>query len=117
MAVLDQIKKKDLIESTETVNTDWQSPSVSLDDRTDAFSIFFKYDSGSTVDMKVYLQLSNDNENFGNIEESLVTITDNTGSILFDLDGSGAQYARISIEVTSGSIDVTRIRYTGSQFH
>lgn len=117
MSQFDQIKKKDLIESTETVNTDWTSPSVSLDDRADAFSILFKYDNGTTVDMKVYLQLSNDDETFGSITESLVTITDANGSILFDLDGSGAQYARIFIEVTTGSIDVTRIRYTGGQFH
>lgn len=117
MAVLDQIRKRQLISAPETVNADWTSPSTSLDDRSGAFSISVKYENGASVDMKVYIQLSNDDEAFGDIEESEVIITDDTGTVIFDLEGSGAQYARIRIEVTDGSIDVLEVKYVGSQFH
>lgn len=113
----DQIKKKELIDATETVNSTWASPSVSLDDRISAFSISMKYENGADVDMKVYVQLSNDDINFGTMIESLSPINDAAGSVLFDLNGSGAQYARVYIEVTAGSIDVTHVKYVAVQAH
>ena len=113
----DQIKKKNLIAAPETVTSDWHSPSVSLDDRISGFSISLTYGNGSGVDMKVFIQLSNDNVSFGSITESLSQITDNSGSVLFDLSGSGAQYARIFIQVTAGAIDVLTAKYVGTQAH
>jgi len=117
MSVIDQIRKRQLLSAPETVNTDWTSDSTSLDDRAGAFSLSVKYENGTGVNMKVYVQLSNDDEAFGDIEESEVVITDNSGTVIFDLEGSGAQYARIRIEVTAGSIDVIDIKYVASQFH
>jgi hypothetical protein len=115
--VFDQIKKKQLLLAPETINTDWNSPSVSLDDRISAFSISVLYENGVGADLKVYVQLSNDDENFATIEESLALIVDSSGVVLFDLNGSGAQYARIFIEVTAGSIDVIEIKYVAVQAH
>lgn len=122
MAVIDQIKKKQLLLSPETVNSDWAAPSVSLDDRVGAFSLSMKYENGSAVEMNVYIQLSNDDINFGDIEDNegaviKAQITDTDGVVLFDLEGSGAQYARIRVEVISGSIDVVEIKYVATQFH
>lgn len=113
----DQIRKKDLISASETVNADWVSPSVSLDDRVGAFSISVDYANGSSANMKVFVQLSNDNTNFGEITESETAILDDSGTILFDLEGSGAAFARIKIEVTAGSVDITKIHYNATQFH
>ena len=117
MSVIDQIRKKQLISSPETVNSNWASPSVSLDDRTGPFSLSIKYENGSSVDMKVYIQLSNDDLNYGDVEESEAAIVDTNGVVIFDMEGSGAQYARIRIEVTTGSIDVVDLKFVGSQFH
>ena len=116
MSQLDVIRKKVLVES-ETVNADWASPSVSLDDRADEFSISLKYDNGSTVNMVVWFQLSNDNVNFADVVDSNVIITDNSGVVIFDLSGSGAIYARVRVAVTSGSIDVLDVKYMARQFH
>lgn len=118
----DQIRKKQLLSSPETITTDWNSPSVSLDDRVGAFSVSLKYENGSGVNMRVYFQLSNDNVNFGDITGTLadpayVDITDDSGVVLFDLEGSGAAYARIRVEVTSGSIDAIELKYNALQFH
>jgi hypothetical protein len=122
MSVIDKIRKKQLLDSPETVNTDWASPSVSIDDRTGEFSLSLKYESGTSVEMNVYMQLSVDDINFGDLENDegevvFAQITDPDGVVIFDLDGSGAQYARIRVEVISGSIDVVEIKYVASQFH
>jgi hypothetical protein len=115
----DMIKKKDIIDAPETVNSTWTSPSFSLDDRFGQLFISMRYENGVDVEMSVYLQLSDDNQDstFATVVESLQPITAADGSVSYDLDGTGAPYARILIEVTSGSIDVTRIRMTAGQFH
>lgn len=118
----DQIRKFQLLQAPETITSDWQSPSQSLDNRVGAFSISLKYENGSGVSMRVFMQLSNDNENFGDITGTLadpayIDITDDSGVALFDLEGSGAAFCRIRIEVTSGSIDAISLLYNALQFH
>lgn len=118
----DQIRKKQLLLAPETINTNWISPSTSLDDRVGAFSLSLKYENGTGVNMRVFVQLSNDNQDFGDITGTLsdpayIDITDNTGTALFDLEGSGAAFIRLRIEVTSGSIDAISLLYNALQFH
>lgn len=119
MTVITQRKKKLLIEAPETVTMTWTSPFISIDDRVGAFSILFKYANGVAADMKVYVQLSDTEEDadFTTVTESEAIINDASGNVLYDLNGSGAQYLRILVEVTAGTIDVETIRFTGSQFH
>lgn len=121
MSVIDIIRRKQLIDSPETVSMDWASPSVSLDDRQDEWSLSLKYENGIGVNMTVFLQLSVDDENFGdvssNTESYEVQITDTEGVIIFDVDGSGASFARLRIQVDSGSIDVVEVKYLAKQAH
>lgn len=122
MSQLDIIRRKNLIEAPETVSTDWTSPSASLDDRADEFSISLKYENGSGANMRVWFQLSNDNINFADVEDVVsgnpyLTISDSEGVVIFDLAGSGAQYARLRIEVIAGTIDVVDCKYLAKQFH
>jgi hypothetical protein len=115
--ILDAIRLKEIIDGTETVNVDWFSPSFSLDDRENEFSIQINYDSGSSPNMSFILQVSSDNINFADIIESVQTVSDASGSHIWDVAGSGALYARVKIAVSAGSIDVTRIFYAGKQRH
>jgi hypothetical protein len=122
MSVLDIIRRKNLIDAPETIATDWVSPSVSLDDRMDEFSISVKYENGTAVNMRVWFQLSNDDENFGDVDDVIagdpyIQLTDSEGVAIFDVGGSGAQYARIRIEVIAGSIDVVDLKYLAKQLH
>lgn len=118
MSQLDQIRKKQLIESPETINADWNSPSTSLDDRAGAFSLALKYENGvGPVSMVVTLQLSVDDINFADVTDSEITITDTEGVAIYDVDGSGTSYARLKVTVTSGSIDAVELKYVASQFH
>lgn len=115
--ILDNIRLKEILEGTETVNVEWVSPSVSLDDRENEFSIQINYENGSAPNMSFILQISSDNINFADITESVQAVSDPSGSHIWDIAGSGALYARVKIAVAAGSIDVTRIFYAGKQRH
>jgi hypothetical protein len=115
--ILDAIRLKEILQGAQTVNVEWYSPSFSLDDRENEFSIQINYDSGVAPNMSFTLQISSDNINFANITESVQNISDTSGSHIWDIAGSGALYARIKIAVSAGSIDVTRIFYAGKQRH
>jgi hypothetical protein len=115
--VLDAIRLKEILDGPETVNALWISPSFSLDDREDEFSIQVNYDNGVSPSMSLILQISSDNINFADITESAQSITDSSGSHIWDIAGSGALFARIKIAVTSGALDVTRIFYAAKQRH
>jgi hypothetical protein len=120
--VLDKIRRKQILDSSETVNSDWNSPAFSLDDREGDFSVSLNYVNGNDVDMKIYFQVSNDNVNFGDVPDydgiiRPAVISDTSGTVIFDLPGSGTAYARLRVEVVTGSIDVTEMKYIGSQRH
>lgn len=115
--ILDSIRLKEILNGSETVNLDWFSPSFSLDDRESEFSIQINYENGVSPNMSFILQISSDNINFADLVESVQPISDVSGSHIWDVAGSGALYARVKIEVSAGSIDVTRIFYAGKQRH
>ena len=115
--ILDAIRLKEIIEATESVNLEWFSPSFSLDDRENEFSIQINYENGIAPNMSFILQFSSDNINFADIIESTQAVSDASGSHIWDIAGSGALYARVKIAVFAGSIDVTRIFYAGKQRH
>jgi hypothetical protein len=115
--VLDAIRLKEILDGTETVNLDWFSPSFSLDDRENEFSIQVNYANGVSPSMSFILQISSDNINFADLAESVQAVSDSSGSHIWDIAGSGALYARVKIAVASGSLDITRIFYAGKQRH
>lgn len=115
--ILDAIRLKEIIEGTETVNVDWVSPSFSLDDRENEFSIQVNYANGNSTSMVFILQISSDNINFADITQSYQSVMDSSGSHIWDIDGSGALYARVKVSVLAGSLDITRIFYAAKQRH
>jgi hypothetical protein len=115
--ILDSIRLKEILEGTETVNLTWFSPSFSLDDRENEFSIQVNYEDGVSTNMRFILQISSDNINFADIVDSTQPITDSSGSHIWDISGSGALYARVKILVISGSVNISRIFYAAKQRH
>ena len=117
MGVLDNIVRKIIFSGPETISSDWTSPSISIDGIEDGFSIETKYDGGSSVDMKVYLQFSNDNVNFATDIDSEIIIVDNDGVCLVDILDSALLFCRVYIQVTAGNIDVEKIELSGKRRH
>lgn len=115
--VLDSIRRKELIESPESVSAEWYSPVVSLDDREGEFSVMLMYQNGVSPSMSLVLQISSDNVNFADVSESVQAVSDESGSHIWDVAGSGALYLRVKILVTSGSLEVARIIYAAKQRH
>jgi hypothetical protein len=115
MSVLDAILVKEMVSAPTTVNTDFVSDVAEIDNRQDAFTIQIVYDGGSSVSMDLVLQMSTDGINFSDVKTR--AIVDDTGSHIFDVQDTGTRYARIGINVGSGSIDVQRIIYSGRRNH
>lgn len=115
--ILDGILKK-IVEQNKTVNTEYVSERIDIDNREDEFSIQVLYSNGNgSVDMVIKLEASVDGVNFSEITDSDQLITDDSGSHIYDVFGSGVIYIRVKIEVNSGSIDIDKILYSGKRRH
>lgn len=115
--ILDAIRKKIVLDNAESVSLDWTSSKFSLDDREDEFSVQVNYENGNSPDMVFVLQFSVDGVNFADVEGFEQIVSDESGMHIWDVAGTGANYARVIVKVNSGSIDVTRIYYSGKQRH
>lgn len=115
MAVLDSILVEELIDTPTTVNLDFSTRSIDISNRQDEFSVQINYDNGSSVDMDIHLEVSSDNVNFASMGNQ--NVTDSTGTHVFDVQGTGTRYLRITIIVNTGSMDVQRIMYDGKRLH
>lgn len=117
MGVLDTLLKKDIVIGPETINSDYESPSVDIDNREAEFGVLFSYENGSAVNMTLWLQVSPDNLIWFDVVDSDQVITDATGNHFWDVAGTGASFLRVRVDVTAGSIDITKIFYEGKRRH
>jgi hypothetical protein len=117
MSVLDQIFRKSILKGPEEVSADYQTPHVSLDGIQDEFSISLSFENGSSVNMDLYIEFGNDGINFAQDSTTQVNTTDTSGSITWDFPGTGVQFARVSIVVTSGSLDLSNVVLIGKRNH
>lgn len=117
MSVLDAFLKKDILIGPETINTNYESPSIDIDNREDEFGVLFSYENGASTNMTLWLQVSPDNQNWFDVVDSDQVITDVSGNHFWDVAGTGASFLRVRIEVTSGSIDISKISYSGKRRH
>lgn len=115
--VLDTILKKELIKTPETVNTTYFSETIEIDNREDSFAVQIEYDNGINVDMTFHLLVSTDDDDYVRVTDTDQVITDSSGVHIYDVAGTGAPYLRVEIEVRTGSIDLTTIRYNGKRRH
>lgn len=116
---VDQINVKNIVPSPVTVNTDWATDKASLDDLFGAFMIYIKYDNGVGATITATLQMSptGEDSDWANVADTDVVITDSSGTVSYDVSGSGMQWVRIKLTVAAGSIDVTSGDFRGTQAH
>ena len=117
MGVLDVILLKELVDSPETVNTDYVSEAIDISFREGEFSVQLNYENGSSVDMNLHLSVSSDGVNFARIPSSEQNITDDAGTHIWDIGGSGTTYMKVEIDVLGGSIDITKLSYRAKRNH
>lgn len=115
--VLDAIRRSEILDQSEVVVMDYASPSFSLDDRDGEFSVSLFYSNGSSVNMRLFLEISSDNVNFAEVGGTEQFIADPSGMHIWDIAGSGALYARVGIQVITGSMQLDRILYVARQRH
>lgn len=116
-SILDSIVKKSLISGPESVSSQYISEMVTIGGIEEAFIVSLSYDGGDgSVDMDLYLDISIDGENFSPILAAQ-NITEDSGSHIWDIVGTGAVYCRIRIEVNAGSMDLQSARLSGKRRH
>ena len=114
---LDSILQKVILEGPESVNADFTSDSLDISDREGEFAVTLDYSNGSSVNMVLYLQASTDNIVFADVTDGEQAITDDTGTHIWDIAGTGAQWIRVRIQVLGGSMDIDSIRFDGKRRH
>jgi hypothetical protein len=115
--VLDSILKKDILIGPESVNANFESPSIDIDNREAEFGVLFSYENGAAVNMTLWLQVSPDNITWFDIGDSDQVITDPSGNHFWDVGGTGGSFLRVRIAVTAGSLDISSITYSGKRRH
>jgi len=115
--ILDSILQKNILEGPETVNADFTTDSLDISNREGEFAVTLDYSNGSSVDMVLYLQASTDNIVFADITDSEQAISDNTGTHIWDVAGTGAQWIRVRVQVLGGSMDIDSVRFDGKRRH
>ena len=115
--VLDQILREVIFEGPETISSQWYSEYFDISGTEDDFAVILTYDNGSAVEMTLKLQYSNDLTNWFDVDGSSQAIVDDSGAHMWDIGSSSATFCRVSIEVTAGSIDLTRIQFDGKRRH
>lgn len=116
-AILDAILKKDLLIGPQTINTNFESSYIDIDNREEEFGVLLSYENGSSVNMTLWLQYSPDSINWFDVTDSDQVITDSEGNHFWDISGTGASFLRVRVEVASGSIDINKISYSGKRRH
>jgi hypothetical protein len=118
MSVLDIILINEMVEGPITVNTDFLSNVVDISFRESESSIQIDYNNGSgDVNMEILLQASNDAINFSDVLSSSQQIVEDSGTHIIDIFGTGVSYLRVSIVITSGSIDLQSCVWKGKRRH
>lgn len=115
--VLDSILKKDILVGPETVNANFTSDQIDISGTEDDFAVSLVYSNGNSVNMVLNLEVSTDGVNFSIITDSDQAISDASGSHIWDVQGTGATFLRVTIDVIGGSIDVDKIEFTGKRRH
>jgi hypothetical protein len=117
---LDSILKRQLIVAPETINSDFISSIVDLDNREGEFSISIRYDNGVGLNMTTSIELSNtplDGNSWVLLADSDLIQNDASGNIVYDLGGTGLSYLRVKIVVASGSCDLQSMLYVAKKRH
>lgn len=101
----------------ETINDNYVAKFIDVSETALSYVIQFDYRNGSgDVDIILAVEASADGVSFAPFTENTVNITDDLGTIIFDVAGSGAEFVRLAIEHTAGSFDADCL-VIGKKFH
>lgn len=116
MSVLDAILKKIMIDGPVEVTSGYTSQIIDIDGREGEFSIQLTYQNGVSPALSVSVQVSNDKENWADINGSALDIDNAADTMIWDIAGTGSSFIRLSITGT-GSADVLEAMFVGKRRH
>lgn len=119
-AILDSIVKKNFITGTEIVASgdEFITDVAKIGGVEEAFVVSLSYEGppGGVVNADLYLEISIDGVNFSPILEAQ-NVTDESGSHIWDIIGTGATFCRVRVANQADPIDLLSIKLSGKRRH
>lgn len=118
--VLDSIVRKKLVESPETISTDFTTTFVDVSGVEGSYSVELTYSNGDgAVDMVFFLEVSVSGQDatYVPIEESEFTITDDSGVAIWEVTGVGVNFLRVGVTVNAGQLSIDTVEFSGNRRH
>jgi hypothetical protein len=114
MSVLDLIVKKELVgyvddsqvKNYESINSSGNSLFVDVGGTEQGYTVTLDYTNGSGLNVDFTVEVSTDGTIFVPMGDTDTTITDASGTIIWDIVYSNVSFVRISWTVVSGSVDI-----------
>lgn len=118
MGVIDSIVRSELIDSPETISSDFTSNSVDMSGVEESFSVQLDYSNGNgSVDMTFSLEVSVDGNAYVPITETEFDVTDDSGVMIWEVVGRGVNFLRVATTVVGGQLTIDNISYSGNRRH
>jgi hypothetical protein len=99
-------KRQDIIAENFTIDSNQSTRFVDIGSTEDVIGIQAIWVNGSSVNMQISLEVSNDKSNWVEIPTTIDTITSNADSYFWDIR-TGAEFIRVKFVVISGQADFT----------
>lgn len=118
--VLDAILKKILMESVSVDSVEPQySDLIDVSGVEDAMSIQLEYSDGTGAPFgaTLSLEMTTNGQTFVQIPSSVQTVSDATGTHLWDIKDTGSVKLRVKVEVSDGSMTVNSVTFSGKRRH
>lgn len=116
--VLDSIVKKKLIESPETISSDFSTDFIDMSGVEESYSISLSYSNGDgSVDMTFFLEVAVTKGVFVPIQDTEFDITDDSGTMVWEVVGRGVNFCRVGVTVNAGQLTIDAVEYSGNRRH
>jgi hypothetical protein len=114
--VLDSLLKKTLF-INETINTNFVSDPIYVAGVEQSYFVQLDYfDGDGSIVGEVALEASIDGVNYVPYDQATIAITDDDGTLVWDVANSGAVYIRLNFVVSAGQFTAT-CRFSGKRRH
>ena len=114
--ILDSLLKKTLF-MNETINSNFISEPVYVAGVEQSYFVQLDFvDGDGNIEAEVALEASIDGINYVPYDQATISLTDDDGTFVWDVAGSGAVYIRLNFAVTAGQFTAT-CRFSGKRRH
>lgn len=114
---LDSIIKHKYVEGPLAISEDYTTEHFDISGQEGSLSVQVDYSEGASLSMTLYIEVSTNGRSFSRIEESGQTVSDSSGTHIWDITEVGIVYMRVALVVNSGSCTIDEIQLSAKRRH